>query len=130
PAGATGATGPAGATGATGPAGATGATGRPGKMLLVSCTTVTKTVKRNGHKLKVKSRKCTTKQVSGTTKFTTTTARAQLVRHQTLYATGSTNHRRLILHAHRTIRPGRYTLILTHRHGQEWFTTRRTIMIA
>ena len=138
PAGPQGATGAAGATGATGPqgpAGPVGATGpagprgTPGQIRLVSCKQVTKTIRVHGHKRTVHRRTCTTRVISGTATFTTTIARARLVRGAVLYATGSARLDQLTLHARRVIRPGRYTLILSHPDGQRSITTHHTITI-
>ena len=124
--------GPAGTTGpagATGPAGPRGARGRPGEILLVSCRTVIATIRRHGHRVKVRRYRCTSRHITGTVRFTTTGARARLVRGHVLYASGSIRHGRLMLHARRGTRPGRYTLILTHRHGHRLITTHHTITI-
>jgi hypothetical protein len=129
PAGATGPAGTTGPAGAIGPAGPRGARGRPGEILLVSCRTVTATIKRHGHRVKVRRYRCTSRHITGTVRFTTTGARARLVRGHVLYASGSIRHGRLMLHARRGTRPGRYTLILTHRHGHRLITTHHTITI-
>jgi hypothetical protein len=68
--------------------------------------------------------------VSGTVTFTTTAARATLTRGRVVYATGTANLTRLVLHTRRPVRAGRYTLNLRHRYGHRWITTRRQIMIA
>jgi hypothetical protein len=133
PAGATGATGsagPAGATGATGSAGATGATGprgKSGQIELVTCKVVTVKVKGK----KVKRNKCTTKLVSGTVKFTTSSVvrRASLTRDGVLYATGVVTKKGLKLHALRRVRAGRYTLTIRYRQGHRQVTTRSQIKI-
>jgi hypothetical protein len=61
----------------------------------------------------------------------TTTARATLLRHGTVYACGDASVRngtqRLTLHASRPLRAGRYTLTLTYRSG---LRIRTTITIA
>ena len=129
PAGVTGPAGTTGPAGATGPAGPRGARGRPGEILLVSCRTVIATIRRHGHRVKVRRYRCTSRHITGTVRFTTTGARARLVRGHVLYASGSIRHGRLMLHARRGTRPGRYTLILTHRHGHRLITTHRTITI-
>jgi hypothetical protein len=109
-AGALGAQGPAGAAG---PAGAQGPAGPAGKVELVTC-------KKAG-----KKRKCTTKLVSGTVKFTATgsAARATLSRHGRVYAAGSARSAhgsmRLRLLALRRLRPGRYTLTLISGAGRQ-----------
>jgi len=88
----------------------------------VSCKTITV----DGHR----RRKCTTRLITGTATFTTTAARARLLRGRVIYATGSARLNRLTLHARRAITPARYTLILRRRHGHRWITTRRTITLA
>jgi hypothetical protein len=124
PTGATGSAGPAGPTGATG---ATGSQGKSGQIELVTCKVVT--VKVKGHK--VKRRKCTTKLVSGTVKFTTASAvrRASLSRGGVLYATGTVTKKGLKLHALRRVRAGRYTLTLRYHQGHRQMTTRSQITI-
>jgi len=65
----------------------------------------------------VKRNKCTTKLVSGTVKFTTSSVvrRASLTRDGVLYATGTVTKKGLKLHALRRVRAGRYTLTLRYR---------------
>ena len=121
----TGATGPQGATGATG---ATGPQGPAGKVEVITCKTVTKTVKGRTRKVQ----KCTGRLVSGTVKFTATTARATLSRGRAVYARGSSaslGHGRsqLVLSDLRTVKPGRYTLTLRSLSGRHWSTIRRLI---
>jgi hypothetical protein len=133
PAGPPGATGGTGAPGPTGPRGATGATGKrgaSGKILLVTCTPITTTITRHGHPHRVHRRKCTTRVITGTATFTTTVARAKLMRGGVLYATGRARLNRLTLHARRRIVSGRYTLILIRRDGSRTIRTRHTIRIA
>jgi hypothetical protein len=114
PAGKEGATGNEGKTGATGEKGTTGAQGEAGpagpagKVELVTC-------KKVGTK-----QKCTTKLVSGTTKFETAglTARATLSRRGKVYAAGTAHavrgrtNLRLLPVRQGQLRPGRYTLTL------------------
>ena len=118
--------GPAGPQGATG---ATGAQGAAGKILLVSCKTMTETVKRHGHKRKVHRRECRTRLITGTATFTATAARATLIRGRVIYATGTARLNLLVLDARRRVPAGRYTLILRRRDGRRWIVTRRTITI-
>jgi uncharacterized repeat protein (TIGR02543 family) len=104
-AGASGATGLAGAQGAPGPAGPAGKEGPAGKVELVTCKKVGK------------QQKCTTKTVSGTVKFTTSSARATLSRHGIVFAAGtaragSHGNMSLRLTSLRGLRPGKYTLTL------------------
>jgi hypothetical protein len=126
-AGATSATGPAGptgATGATGPTGPTGATGTPGQVILVTCTTSTKTV---NHKPK-KVTKCTTRPVPSPTTFTSDAlARATLGRHGFIYATGTASKGRVVLHARRALDAGRYTLTLVSGHGSHALVRRMAV---
>jgi hypothetical protein len=133
--GATGATGTTGASGAQGPAGANGATGSqgpPGKVELITCKAVTRTV--SGHRRTVQQ--CTGKLVSGTVKFTLAgaTVHATISRAHTVYATGAsvpTGHggTQLVLNQLRPLRPGRYTLSLRSRRGRQWITHRTQITI-
>ncbi|MGH2872008.1 MAG: hypothetical protein ACRDL5_06050, partial [Solirubrobacteraceae bacterium] len=113
-----------------GPRGPQGPAGAPGQIRLVSCQTITKTVKVHGHKRKRKLRKCTTRLIAASATFTTTAARATLTRGRVVYAVGSARLDRLMLRTRRAIPPGRYTLTLRHRDGRRWITTRRTITIA
>ena len=82
PQGPAGATGPTGATGTTG---ATGPMGPTGSVELVSCKPVAKSRRGRGT-----AQRCTTRLVSGTVKFTTTSVNdlATLSRAGTRYATG------------------------------------------
>jgi low-density lipoprotein receptor class B len=125
PVGAAGATGSTGATGAPGPAGPRGSAG---KIELVTCSTVTRTVTRKGKRRKVKVKECKTRQVSGTVKFTTASAR--LTRGAVVYATGTARGNRVVLQRRRrTLPTGRYTLELTHRSGRLTTTTRQPVQI-
>ncbi len=113
--GATGAAGQAGTPGAPGPQGRrgkAGAVGPAGRVELVTCTTVTVTVK---HK-HVKRKKCTTKLVNGPVDFTTTRS-ATLSRHGITFARGRTRAGTLVLTATRAIPHGHYTLTLVSTHG-------------
>ncbi len=126
PQGPAGTTGASGAAGAAGPAGATGARGKDGRIQLVTCKSVTVKVKGK----KVKRKKCTTKLVSGTVKFTTKgVARASLTRGKLLYATGAVKKGELVLTAVRRVKAGRYTLNLRFRDGGKWVITRTPLTI-
>jgi virginiamycin B lyase len=128
PAGATGPAGAAGSTGATGAPGPAGPRGSAGKIELVTCSTVTRTVTRKGKRRKVKVKECKTRQVSGTVKFTTASAR--LTRGAVVYATGIARGNRVVLQQRRRAVPtGRYTLELTHRSGRLTTTTRQPVQI-
>jgi hypothetical protein len=123
--GASGAKGAQGAAGSQGQAGAPGPRGQAGKVELVVCKPVTKTIVRkvDGKRRRVRVRRqaCHTNLVSGPGKFTTQTSRqhARLSRTGTVYATGYASasragpHVRLL--AARKLAPGRYLLTLTRR---------------
>ena len=112
--------GPAGNPGARGPQGANG------KVELVRCKTVTKTITKTiNHKrqqVKVTQLQCTARLVTGPIKFTTAGAavKASISRGSVLYATGvsvptGAGHSQVILRELRRLRAGRYTLTLRHR---------------
>ena len=137
PTGPAGATGATGATGPTGPAGATGARGPAGQIELVVCRTVTKTRTKHGRKVAVKVKKCTTRLVSGTVKFTIAShaVEANLSRAGVTYATGraiptGTGQPELMV-TRRThpLRPGRYILTLRSRHEGHQILERTAITI-
>ena len=130
--------GPPGTTGATGQRGAPGqrgAQGPAGRIELVQCHTVTKTVTSHGHKHKVKHQKCSAKLVSGTVKFTTspTSVAAAISRGRITYATGRAislgagRWQLALTHWIHQLRPGRYTLTLRIHHGRDTSTRRTTI---
>ena len=135
--GPTGPTGPAGAIGATGPSGATGAQGPAGQIELVVCRMVTKKTTKRGRKVAIKVRKCTTKLVSGTVKFTIAShaVRATVSRAGVTYAIGraipaGTGNLRLVLTRQiHPLRPGHYIPTLTSRHGARRILDRRPITI-
>ena len=137
PTGPTGPTGPAGATGATGATGQTGARGPAGQIELVVCRTVTKKTTRNGRNIAVKVRKCTTKLVSGTVKFTIAghdvgaTVSGAGVTYATGRAipTGPDQWRLVLTRQIHPLRPGRYILTLRSRHGGRRILERRPITI-
>jgi len=130
PQGTLGPAGPAGQPGPQGTPGPTGPSGPAGEIELVSCKTVTKTVDVHGHQRNLTSHDCTTKRMSGTVKFTTTFARATLTRAGVTYATGTADLTHLVLHAHRRVPNGRYTLLLRHRDGHRSIATREQVTIA
>jgi hypothetical protein len=144
PAGPTGSRGPAGPAGPIGPRGPQGPAGRrgaAGKVELITCKTVTRTVikKINGkrRKIRVKRQKCTGKLVSGKVKFTIrgAAAHATISGKRTVYATGirvSNANRsvRLVVTVLRPLRPGRYTLTLRSRHGRRSITQDTQITIS
>jgi hypothetical protein len=133
----TGPTGPTGATGATGPTGATGASGPAGKIELVVCNKVKKSVTTNGHKHTVTVQKCTTKLVSGPVKFTSDrrALSARISRRGVVYATGVAIPRGAgrwqlaLTRQTRTLRRGTYTLTLRADRGRGRVVQRRTITI-
>ena len=83
----------------------------------------------HGRRRRVRSRRCSTRVIIGAVTFTTGFARATLARGRVIYATGGARAGRLVLHARRPVRRGRYTLILSRREGRRWITTRRPITI-
>ena len=105
-----GASGAQGAAGLAGPAGPAGKEGPPGKIELVTCKKVGK------------RQNCTSKMVSGTVGFTTSSARATLSRHGAVYAAGTARSTRgrlsLRLLPVRKLSPGRYTLMLISGSGR------------
>lgn len=131
PQGTAGATGPQGTTGPTGPQGTTGPTGAPGKIVLVTCRTVTKKVKDRKRKVQ----ECAVRLVSGSVKFTVTAGRATISRGRTLYATGATvsigpGRSQLVLTDRRLLRRGSYTLSVRTRHHRGWIVQRQRITIS
>jgi hypothetical protein len=124
-AGKDGAPGPTGATGATGP---TGPAGPAGKVVLVTCKTITKGKK--------KAKKCTTKLVSGTVKFTaaSASARATLSRHGAVFAAGTARRANgsmsLRLSPLRKLLPGRYTLTLISGAGRHERISRESFTLS
>jgi hypothetical protein len=134
PQGPTGQSGAPGQTGATGPV---GPRGPAGKIELVVCNKVTKTVGSGKRKHKVTVQKCTTRLVSGTVKFTIDgdDLGASVGRGGVTYATGfaipaGADRWQLVLTRHlRRLRPGRYTLTLRTRRGQPRVVARRAITI-
>jgi hypothetical protein len=100
-----------GDTGAPGPQGNPGAQGPAGQIRLVKCTTKIKKV----HGKRKKVTKCTTKLItSGTATFKT--ARATLIHHGRVAATGRLAGNRLVLHSRRQLGAGRYVLQLRSGH--------------
>jgi DNA-binding beta-propeller fold protein YncE len=108
--GTTGENGANGSNGVTGAQGPAGPAGPAGKVQIVTCT-------KSG-----KKKKCTTKTVSGTVKFTTSSAQATLSRHGVVFAAGTASDARgrmsLQLTSLRTLEPGRYTLTLISGSGR------------
>ena len=85
---------------------------------MVSCKPVTTTLRRKHKKVRITKQVCSTKLVSGTVKFTTTTTgqHASLSRKGVVYATGYARHTagglRIWLLAPQRLARGRYTLVL------------------
>jgi hypothetical protein len=151
PPGATGPQGPPGATGTQGPPGATGPQGPPGRtapqgprwpagargrVQLITCTTVTRTVTRHGHRVRVNQRRCRARLISGTLCVVLDRPRVdvRLTRGRTLYATGEARHTanggvRIVLDRVRAVPAGRYTLVLRSRHGRMSVTRRLAIRL-
>jgi hypothetical protein len=134
--------GSSGASGATGPAGPTGPTpaGAAGKIVLVTCKTVTKTVTNmvsgKKHKAREKVHKCTGRRVGTTVQVTVSgpSGRATISRGRVVYATGTNltiggGRWLLLLTERRALKPGRYMLTLRRRHDGRWSTRRATIAI-
>jgi hypothetical protein len=78
-------------------------------------------------------RRCSTRSLNGRVSLAATgVARALLLRHGVIYASGTANPGRLVLSARagRTLRPGRYTLQLIYRRGRRSVLSRQPIAIA
>ncbi len=120
PQGPQGVQGPAGPTGPAGPAGPAGPSG---KVELVTCTKVKKV------------QKCTTRLVSGTVTFNvkTSSTRALLSRHGTVYADGTAGFvkgkLRLRLEPSRRLRFGRYVLTLISGSGRHELIRSETFVL-
>jgi hypothetical protein len=112
-------------TGGQLPQGLPGARGASGKVELVTCKAVTK----KAHGKKVTRQRCTTKLTSSPKKFTTHTARADLLGAHRVYATGWLRHGKLVLHTDRALHPGRFRLKLTYRSAGRIHTESETITI-
>jgi hypothetical protein len=99
--------------------------GAPGKIELVTCKAVTKKV----HRKKVTKEHCTTKLTSSPKKFTTSSAHADLMRADRVYATGWLRHGKLVLHTDGALRPGRFRLTLTYQSAGRVRTESETVTI-
>jgi hypothetical protein len=126
PAGANGSQGPPGTTGTNGANGTTGSNGTNGKIELVSCKSLTKTVKHTKKTVK----RCSTQLTSSPVSFTASAARATVSRAGHVYATGSLRDGKLSLHTSKTLRAGRYTLKLTTGSGKSKHTTTESLTVA
>jgi hypothetical protein len=112
-----------------GPQGEQGPPGPAGKVELITCRTITKTVRHHRHKIT----KCTGKLVSGPIKFTTASAHATISRAGRVYATGTSistgrPSRLLVMRNRHDLAAGLYTLTLRARHAHRWVTRRAPIM--
>ena len=88
---------------------------------MVTCSLVGKGKKRKKH--------CSSQLISGTAKISARSARARLARAGSLYAVGLVHNGRLVLHARRPVRAGRYLLVLTSHAGRVWVATRQWIRL-
>jgi hypothetical protein len=116
-----GADGVAGPTGLVGPRGGSGVRGAPGKIELVTCKALTKTIKSHGKSHKINEQQCTGKLVAGTVKFTSAGAvKASVSRAGHVYAVGngriSRAGTRLTFTSTGRLKAGSYTLTLTRGH--------------
>jgi len=127
--GPTGPQGPSAAPGPAGPVGPVGPVGPAGRIELVTCSTVTVTVKHH----KVKRQNCKGRLVTGPVTFTTQAGdRASLARGRVLYASGEVtriggDRTALALVPSRALRPGRYTLTIRLRRAEGWINRRTQI---
>jgi hypothetical protein len=135
-AGATGQQGATGAAGAAGPAGPRGATGATGAVQIVTCYTVTTSLRLSGHRTAANHRVCSTVPASArsTLAGSAGAARAKLEHGHRVYAVGtavlnSRGHLELLLSDSRVLKPGGYTLILVRHRGTRWVTTRLHVTI-
>ncbi len=137
--GITGATGPQGAkgpAGTRGPTGPRGARGPKGATQIVTCYTVTTSLRVRGHKTDVNHRVCSTVAASATSTLVGSAgaARVELERGHQVYAVGTGildagGRLELLLSDRRTPKPGNYTLILVRHRGARWVTTRVQVTI-
>jgi hypothetical protein len=106
---------------------------------LVTCTTVTKTLKRTvrqkTRRVKVTKHVCRAKVVFGTVGPASTGERASISRGHLMYASGTgvstgAGGWKLTLTGSRPLRPGGYTLTLVRRRGHRTMTTRVRVTIA
>ena len=113
-----------------GPQGPPGPRGKPGQVELITCHTVTVTVRSGGKTHKVTQQKCTGKLISGPVKFTVASASQATLRHGgRVYARGTASSRGVVLRAVRSIASGRYTLVLRYRSGKRWRVKRVPIVV-
>jgi hypothetical protein len=114
-----------------------GGKGPAGKVDLLSCKPPESRAMKRNHTLSAAiADECTEKLVRGSVKFTVTGAstRAKLVRKAIVFATGAEvatpdGGSELVLREKRQVIPGRYTLVLRHRHRGRWVTQRLRIAV-
>ena len=121
----TGPQGPPGPRGATGPRGPRGAAGPRGRVQLTICRTVTRSVTRHGHRVRIHRRRCSVRIISGTLRIVLDRPQVsvRLTRGRVVYATGDAHRTadgevRMMLNRLRPVAPGHYTLVLRSQHGR------------
>ncbi|HTU88231.1 MAG TPA: choice-of-anchor D domain-containing protein [Solirubrobacteraceae bacterium] len=138
PSGPAGTTGSAGLPGAQGATGAQGLAGGNGVIELLSCAQVKKVVFKTigGHRKRVTitTQICTTKTISGSVTFTTTSLpRVSLSRHGVVYASGietfGSPRLTLTVTSDHELPRGKYTLTLRTRADRAGRVTRRTLTL-
>jgi hypothetical protein len=122
-----------------GPHGPPGKQGPSGKIELVTCNAVTKTVATNikGKRRKIAVQKCSGRLVSGSVTFTTTgsATSATIARGRVAYATGKSvptgdGGWQLVLAQEHPLTPGHYMLTLRSRHHGRWTSHKEKITIS
>jgi WD40 repeat protein len=103
--------------------------GAAGKLELVGCKTIKKTVTKHHKRHKVKQQLCTAKVVSSNGAFTTAAASATLARGRVVYATGTAKDGQLVLHSTKRLHAGLYTLVLRRKSRHESITTTEGITL-
>jgi hypothetical protein len=136
PAGPTSAAGTPGPTGSTGPVGPRGQSASSGNLLVMTCRTSATRIHSAGHAHGV-SRLICSRAESETLALRgeALAAHAQLVQGGRIYAAGmvvQTAHGRveLVLTVRKALTSGPLTLVVAHRQGGHWTTTRRPVTIA
>jgi hypothetical protein len=104
-------------------------TGLSGHAVLHVSRDVFRLVVRNGRRVKLRRHLTSTSVLRATPTFTTTPARATLMRGRTVYASGTAVFTRLVLTARRRPGAGMYMLTLRHRYGRSWLATRMRLTI-
>ena len=97
---------------------------------------MTKKATKNGRRVAVKVKKCSTRLVSGPVKFTIDKddVGASVSRGHVVYATGKVvaagpDRWKVVLKGNKQLRPGPYTLTLRGRDNGRWITYRRAVTI-